>query len=101
MVISLSLLAFGYDMLFSTGVIQTTTSSRRRARRIVFGVRFAEALQDLLEGIGSYVKQQEKNWIVECVDSDEFIETLRPGEASGAISVISPLSARHLQRVMK
>jgi LacI family transcriptional regulator len=74
---------------------------RKPAQRIVFGVRFAEALRDVLDGIGTYVKQQECNWIVECVDPDEFARTLQPGEASGAITVISPVASRVLTRVLK
>jgi LacI family transcriptional regulator len=81
-------------------VIQTNTNSRKRAQRIVFGVRFAEALRDVLDGIGAYLKQFERNWIVECLDPDEFIQNLKPGEAAGAITVITPSSKRIVNRVL-
>src|SRR5262249_40310528 len=71
----------------------------QRARRILIGVRLAEALRDVLDGISSYVKQHHCNWIIQCVDADEFVPMLKSSSADGAIAVISPTSHGSLRRV--
>jgi LacI family transcriptional regulator len=88
-------------MDFGRLVSQPSTMKKRPPRRIIVGFRLVEALRDLLSGISSYAKQNQRDWQVQCVDADEFEPNLRHRSIDGALAVISPASKDILKRVGK
>jgi LacI family transcriptional regulator len=61
-----------------------------RPRRILVGFRVVEALSQVLQGIGHYVRERGRRWEVRCVDAEEFSRILRGGALDGAITTIPP-----------
>ena len=70
-----------------------------RPRRILIGFRVVEALSQVLQGIGTYIKQHGRRWEVRCVDTEEFSRLLQRGGLDGAITTIPPGRADLLSEV--
>src|SRR4051812_29103346 len=73
----------------------------RTPLRILLGFRVVEALRDVLEGVGRFVKERQLPWQIHCVDADEFVSTLQPSTTDGAINVITPDSRKLLAKLSK
>lgn len=71
------------------------------AKRILVGIRLVEALRDVLQGIGEYVKDQQRNWQIHSVDADEFEHQLSTRQVDGAITVISPRWLKRIRKIQK
>jgi len=70
-------------------------------KRILVGFVLVEALRDVLQGVISYSKSQNRNWELECVDLEEFEWRLKRKDLDGAISHINPRSRKWPNRFLR
>jgi LacI family transcriptional regulator len=69
--------------------------------RILVGFRLVEALRDFLDGIGAYLRANELEWQIQCVDAEQFATLLKPSSADGAIAVVGTKAREQIRRLRR
>src|SRR4051794_34637442 len=70
-------------------------------QRIVIGFRLVDALRDLLDGVGAYVRANGLKWQIQCLDAKVFPMLLRRATADGAITQIDPRARQQVRQLKR
>jgi LacI family transcriptional regulator len=70
-------------------------------KRILIGFRLVDAIRDVLQGVGTFVRSKGLQWQIQCTDADQFPALLGRATADGAITVVSSRSRQQLLRLKR